>query len=72
MKGPLAIGAEAWREYDFCNRVYRISAPLQLWVGETTHRVLDSTGVVHCLPRPGYDGCVLRWMPKDVSHPVQF
>lgn len=24
------------------------------------------------IPAPGKNGCVLRWMPKDSSKPVQF
>lgn len=63
---------EAWREYDFGNRVYRIDDPKQLYVGTTTHRVLDGAGVVHCVPAPGQAGCVLRWQPKDATDPVQF
>ena len=63
---------EEYREYDFGGRVYRIVAPWTLIVGTTTHRVLDSHGIVHCVPAPGYHGCVLRWSPKDVTKPVQF
>lgn len=55
------ISVEEWREYDFGARVYRIEAPQKLYIGATTHRVVDATGVVHCLPAPGYHGCVLRW-----------
>lgn len=63
---------EQWREYDFGGRVYRIVAPQQLYIGTTTHRVVDATGVVHCCPSPGEAGCVLRWKPNDVGSPVQF
>lgn len=63
---------EAWREYDFDGRTYRIELPLSLWIGETTHRVLDNQYVVHCVPAPGEKGCVLRWKPKDIAEPVQF
>lgn len=66
------ITKEAWREYDFGGRVYRIEAPHLLWIGSTTHRVLDTAGVVHCCPAPGEKGCVLRWQPKNGSEPVQF
>ena len=69
---PKDITAEAWREYDFDGRVYRINNPQQLWVGSTTHRVRDLAGVVHCLPAPGQCGCVLRWEPRDAGDPVQF
>lgn len=56
-------GTEEWREYDFSGRVYRITNPTELAFreGGTTHRIMDSEGVVHCVPSPGVDGCVLRW-----------
>ena len=63
---------EQWREYDFSGRIYRIEAPQQLFVGTTTHRVVDAAGVVHCVPSPGIEGCVLRWQPKNATEPVQF
>jgi hypothetical protein len=69
---PKDLTKEAWREYEFSDRVYRIEAPRQLFIGTTTHRVLDAAGVVHCVPAPGQQGCVLRWKPKDASEPVQF
>jgi hypothetical protein len=58
---------ETYREYDFQGRVYRIDNPVTLFTreGGTTHRVLDSEGIVHCLPIPGSHGCVLRWKNKD-------
>ena len=69
---PKDLGKEAWREYDFEGRTYRIDAPKTLWIGTTTHRVLDGGGIVHCVPAPGERGCVLRWQPKDAAAPVQF
>lgn len=69
---PKDLSKETWREYDFDGRVYRIHSPMQLWIGSTTHRVLDVNGVVHCVPAPGENGCVLRWKPSDVGDPVQF
>lgn len=62
-------GVEAWREYDFGGRVYRIEAPVsvQFRDGSTTHRVTDSEGVVHCVPAPGHDGCVLRWKGEVIA-----
>lgn len=64
------LTVEEWREYDFGGRVYRIEAPRLLVVGSTTHRVVDSHGVTHCLPAPGYHCCVLRW--KGRTEPVSF
>lgn len=65
---------EAYREYDFQGRIYRIDNPVSLFVreGGTTHRVLDSEGVVHCVPIPGSHGCVLRWKNKDATKPCEF
>ena len=58
---PRDISVEEWREYDFGGRVYRITRPKALYIGTTTHRVLDHEGTIHCVPAPGYHGCVLRW-----------
>lgn len=77
---PKDLTKEAWREYEFMYaidpsvvyRTYRITAPQTLWIGDTTHRVLDATGTVHCVPAPGERGCVLRWQPKNADEPVQF
>ena len=60
------ISNEEYREYDFISpsglaRVYRIDKPKALYVGNTTHRVIDSDGVAHCVPAPGHQGCILRW-----------
>jgi hypothetical protein len=58
---------ELWREYDYGGRVYRIDEPQKLFTrpGGTTHRVVTRDGVVHCLPAPGFNGCVLRWLQKE-------
>ncbi|MDF3208402.1 MULTISPECIES: hypothetical protein [Mesorhizobium] len=62
-------GVEDWREYDFGGRVYRIESPktVQFRPGGETHRVTDSVGVVHCVPAPGVNGCVLRWSGPVVA-----
>ena len=72
--GPRDLTAEAYREYDFAGRVYRIDTPISYWFrsGGSTHRVLDKEGVIHCIPAPGVDGCVLRWKNKPEFDPVQF
>lgn len=71
------ISDELWREYDFLidgehTRIYRIDNPTQLYVGNTTHRIVGSDGTVHCVPAPGQGGCVLRWKTKDATKPVSF
>jgi len=62
-------GVEDWREYDFGGRVYRIDAPVsvEFYSGSTTHRVTGADGIVHCLPAPGNNGCVLRWKGRVVA-----
>lgn len=68
------LKVELWREYDFGDRVYRVENPQTLFMreGGTTHRVLDAEGVVHCVPAPGREGCVLRWKNREGEHPVVF
>ena len=66
------LGSEEWREYDFEGRVYRIDNPLTLVIGETTHRVVDNEGVVHCVPTVGRFGCVLRWKVREGEKYIQF
>lgn len=73
---------EAWREYSWVvgldrqggtlMTTLRITDPVALWVGETTHRVLDSEGIVHCVPTVGRFGCVLHWKPRPGTAPVAF
>lgn len=65
---------ESWRECDFGGRTYRIERPKKLYFrkGGTTHRVVDAKNVVHCVPAPGNNGCVLRWESKDSKKPVDF
>jgi len=65
-------GIEYWREYEFGGRVYRIDNPVSVYIGTTTHRGVASDGVVHCLPAPGFNGCVLRWRSVDPDRPVEF
>jgi hypothetical protein len=68
------ITDELYREYEFVGRdvPYRIDNPKELFVGTTTHRVIDSTGIVHCVPAPGFHGCVLRWVVRPGKAPVAF
>ncbi len=68
------LSIEKWREYDFGGRVYRIESPKKLIVrkGGTTHRVVDSNNVTHCVPAPGINGCILRWESLDAAKPVGF
>lgn len=56
------------------HRVYRIDEPqsLLLYPGSSTHRVIDKEGVAHCLPAPGFNGCVLRWKNEKDDPPARF
>lgn len=71
---------EEYREYQFLNAggldiTYRIYSPKTLYtrVGGTTHRVLDSDGIVHCVPAVGTTAqVVLRWKPRAGTKPVAF
>lgn len=65
---------EEWREYVMGNTVYRIDNPVTLYfrTGGSTHRVVDSSGIVHCLPGPGYHETAIRWKSNDPDTPVHF
>jgi len=65
---------EEYREYEFGGQTYRINNPLKLFLraGGTTHRVLDSEGIVHCVPAVGNFNCILRWKPRAGTPPVAF
>jgi hypothetical protein len=68
------LTCEAYREYDFGGRVFRIDNPVGFYmrVGGTTHRVITATGKTYCVPAPGFNGCVLAWENRDPSHVVNF
>jgi hypothetical protein len=68
------LSKELWREYEFEGKVYKIENPQKLYFtkGGSTHRVVDSNGVVHCLPAPGWNGCVLRWKQREGTGDVTF
>lgn len=72
------LTGEATRIYEFGTGVNRYSyviprpKTLVYRAQGTTHRVTDHEGVVHCVPAPGHQACVLMWVPKDKSNPVQF
>lgn len=69
-----SLAHEKYREYDFNGRIYRIDAPKTLFIrkGGETHRVVDQENVVHCVPAPGQQGCVLRWFTGNSANVVQF
>lgn len=68
------VSTEQWREYDFNGRVYRIDAPVTLYhrAGGECHRVVDADGIVHLVPSPGSNGCVVRWTNRPGEPEVVF
>ena len=63
---------EQYREYDYGNRIYRITNPIGVYfrLGGNTHRVIDADGVAHCVTFPGENkSVVLRWLS---SHPCSW
>lgn len=75
--GPFDASTEAFREYYWpdTEQTYRIVAPVGWYrrLGGTTHRVVDSTGLVHCVPcGPEHPNTIIRWLNKDLSVPVNY
>lgn len=46
---------------------YSIKNPVLLRPGNTSHRVTDDMGIVHCVPTVGPMGCVIRITPKGAA-----
>lgn len=75
LTGPLDITDEIYREYDFGSRTYRIDKPVALYyssINPSTHRIVDSEGIVHCVPFDKKGSTVLRWKTADVNKPIIF
>ncbi len=68
LKGPFDLKNELYREYNLSSGPYRVYSPISLWIGKTTHRVLDKEGIVHCIPKE----VVITWKPIDKEKPVSF
>jgi hypothetical protein len=70
------LTSELWREYDIVGRPepWRIEQPQKLFIrpGGTTHRVVDATGRVHCIPFGNDCATVLCWESRDSQRPVNF
>ena len=73
--GPKDLTIEEWREYvQPDGRAYRIINPVALYYreGGSTHRVVDSEGIVHCVTFGKQNPeVVLRWKNKG-GDPVGF
>lgn len=63
--------AENWRQYVWSNNgqtyAYRIERPRTIYVGGSTHRVTDWSGITHIVPAIGVMGCVIRFDGKVVE-----
>lgn len=66
------ISHEQERTYIWRDGSVIIKEPQKLFIGKTTHRVVDSLGDVYCVPSVGYHGCYIVWTPKDKNIPVMF
>jgi len=74
MLNEFDLTTEEYREYDWSGRIYRIDSPQKLFIreGGSTHRIVDSSGIAHCVPSVGIMGCVLRWKSKGDNSVVSF
>ena len=76
--GPLDLTSEAYREYVQAanpHEAYRINNPVALYrrEGGTTHRVVDESGLVHCVPCGAlHPNTIIRWRNKDITNPVNW
>ena len=68
--GPHDLTSELWRKYDLGSRKYSIKNPQKLWIGDTTHRVQDLDGLVHCIPYG--PTTIIVWEPVNMKDPIQF
>jgi len=70
------ISCEEYREYFLIDsgHTYRIDKPVSLYIrkGGSTHRVVDSIGVMHCVLSPETGRAVLRWKNKADQKDVVF
>jgi hypothetical protein len=75
--GPFDLSSEAFREYIYpsVGSRYRIENPIGLYrrEGGATHRVVDSSGVTHCVPcGPQSPDTVIVWANRDRFVPVNW
>lgn len=68
------ISGELYREVVWISNGHtlRIEAPRKLYVGETTHRVVDWLGKVYCYPAPSTGLTYIKWEHTDRENPVDF
>lgn len=62
------IENEEYREYILPNKeIYKIVNPKFLYLrdGGSTHRIVDSSGVIHCIPFGKDASVVLRWKNRE-------
>lgn len=68
------VSDESWREVDTSLGTYRIENPVTLVIrkGGSTHRVVDSSGVVHCYAAPETGKSIIRWKARGRKAPLTF
>ena len=69
------ISTEEVRVYEVAGAgEYRIANPVGVYLreGGTTHRVVDSQGICHCIPFPNEGRTVIRWQNKDLRVPCNW
>lgn len=69
---PRDISSEEYRIYTYASgRQFRIDHPMSLYLldGDTTHRVVDESGVTH-RPERGWVG--ISWKPLPGAQPFDF
>jgi len=66
------LAGEEWREYEFGGANYRLEHVVAIYSrpGAQVHLIEDAGGVIHSLPAPGVNGCILRFKMKDGTSPV--
>lgn len=63
----LDISTEEWRLYSWIDPVsmqsvsHGIDKPQRLYIGRSTHRVVDSVGITHLVPSIGQLGCAVTF-----------
>jgi hypothetical protein len=64
------ISSELWRDYIYPDgKTFRVNDPLELYIVNGSHRVVDMDGVTY-RPERGYVG--IRWKPRAGKPPFDF
>lgn len=71
---PHNISGELYREVVWVGKDFtlRIERPHNLYIGSTTHRVVDALGRVYCYPSPTTGLTYIKWEHCNKNNPVDF